>query len=64
MNFFLCILKGSCEYSIKKLLAILFSMLIFYVVIFTTKDYYELLLFVASLLAIRSYDKTTMKKQE
>ena len=57
LEFFLCLLEDNCPYSIKKFLSYAFSILVFYVVIFTNKEYYELLGFVAILLGLRSYDK-------
>lgn len=56
-NFFLCMLKEDCEYSIKKFLVYIFSVLAVYLVLFTAKDYYELLIFVGGLLGIRTYER-------
>jgi hypothetical protein len=56
-KFFLCMLRDDCKYSIKKFLVYIFSVVIIYLVIFTTKNYYELLTFVAVLLGIRSYER-------
>jgi hypothetical protein len=56
-KFFLCMLRDDCKYSIKKFLVYIFSIVIIYLVIFTTKNYYELLTFVAVLLGIRSYER-------
>ena len=55
--FLLCLLRGDCKYSIKKILVFLFSVLIVYLAIFTDKSYIDLLVFVAALLGIRSWDK-------
>jgi len=63
LEFFGCMLKGSCEYSIKKFLAYIFTILICYLAVFTDKNYYELLLFLGALLAIRSYDKVKRKEE-
>ena len=61
----LCIFQGTgCIYSIKKVLAVFTMALITYLAVFTVKDYYELLLFVASLLALRSYDKAQAAKND
>lgn len=46
-----------CQYSIKKFLSYLFSALVVYVVVFTDKDYLELLVFIAALLGMRSYER-------
>ena len=63
-EFFLCMLRGKCEYSIKKFLVYVFSILVIYVVIFTDKEYLELLFFIAALLGLRSYDKLKYNEQE
>ena len=56
-NFFLCFLREDCEYSIKKLLVYVFSGIAIYLILFTTKDSYEVLAFVALLLGIRMYER-------
>lgn len=56
-DFFLCMLKEDCVYSIKKFLTYIFSLLVLYMVIFTDKPYYEVLTFIAVLLGIRAYEK-------
>ena len=56
-KFFLCMLRDDCKYSIKKFLVYIFSIVIIYLAIFTTKNYYELLTFIAVLLGIRSYER-------
>jgi hypothetical protein len=56
-NFFLCFLREDCEYSIKKLLVYVFSGIAIYLILFTTKDAYEVLAFVALLLGIRMYER-------
>lgn len=57
MEFFLCMLREDCTYSIKKFLTYIFSVLVVYMVIFTDKEYYEILTFIAVLLGIRAYEK-------
>lgn len=59
--FFECLLMDKCIYSSKKLLAYGFSLLVIYLVIFTSKDYYELLIFITVLLGLRSYDTAKNK---
>ena len=54
---FHCLLYEDCEYSIKKLLVYIFTLLVIYVVIFTDKSYYDLLLFIAVLVGVRAYEK-------
>ena len=61
-DFFLCMLKEDCIYSIKKFLTYVFSILVVYMAIFTDKQYYEILTFVAVLLGIRAYEKGTEMK--
>ena len=61
LNFFLCLLKDNCEYSIKKFLAYGFSGLVFYMIIFTDKQYYDVIVFLAVLLGIRSYERLQNK---
>jgi hypothetical protein len=56
-DFFLCMLRADCEYSIKKFLVYIFTLLILYLAIFTDRDIYEILTFVAVLLGIRSYER-------
>lgn len=51
-------------YSIKKFLSIIFSLLVIYLAIFTDKNYYDILLFIAGLLAIRSFDKTIKQPEQ
>jgi len=53
----LCMLRGDCKYSIKKFLVYLFSIVVVYLAIFTDKAYLDLLVFIAALLGIRSWDK-------
>ena len=62
LDFFLCFLREDCEYSIKKLLVYLFSAVSVYIIIFTDKDYYEILAFVAILLGIRTYERLKTPK--
>lgn len=59
-NFISCLLHENCEYSIKKILAYTFSLLIIYLVIFTDKEYYELLFFVGGLLGVRAYERVKL----
>jgi len=56
-NFLLCFLKGDCQYSIKKLLVILSFIVVVFLAVFTVKPYIDLLVFIAALLGIRSWDK-------
>lgn len=59
-DFFSCLLHENCEYSIKKILAYIFSLLVIYIVIFTEKDYYELLFFIGGLLGVRAYERVKL----
>lgn len=59
-SFISCLLHENCEYSIKKILTYTFSLLAIYVVIFTDKDVYEILLFVTALLGIRGYERVKL----
>lgn len=61
-DFFLCMLREDCEYSIKKFLSYVFSGLVLYMAIFTDKDFYEVLAFIAVLLGIRSYERLKASK--
>lgn len=61
IEFFTCLLKDDCKYSIKKFLTFIFTGLILYLAIFTDRDFYELLTFVAVLLGIRSYERMKSK---
>ena len=61
-DFFLCMLREDCEYSIKKFLVYIFSALVGYVILFTDKDFYEILAFIAVLLGIRSYERLKSPK--
>jgi hypothetical protein len=63
-DFFLCFLQDECRYSIKKFLAILFSILVVWVVIYTDKAYYDLLGFIAILLGIRAWERTKLNKTD
>ena len=60
-EFFLCMLRDDCQYSIKKFLVYIFSSLAIYLFIFTDRDLYDLLVFVAVLLGIRSYERMKTK---
>ena len=59
-NFLTCLLRENCEYSIKKILTYAFSLLVFYIVIFTDKEYYEILLLITGLLGIRGYERVKL----
>ena len=61
IQFFLCMLRDDCEYSIKKFLVYMFSLVTMYMVIFTDKPYYDVMVFVAVLLGIRSYERMKTK---
>lgn len=59
-------LRGKCEFSIKKWLAYVFTLLAIYIAVFTTKDamFVETLFMIGALLALRSYDKIKYNKKE
>jgi hypothetical protein len=61
-NFILCFLREDCEYSIKKLLAYIFTGVSVYLILFTDKDYYEVLMFIGVLLGIRTYERLKTPK--
>jgi len=61
-NFFLCFLRDDCVYSAKKLLVYIFSGVSIYLIIFTDKDYYQILVFIGLLLGIRSFEKFKLRK--
>jgi len=61
-DFFSCLLQENCVYSIKKILAYAFSILIIYMAIFTDKEYYDLLFFVGGLLGVRAYERVQLWK--
>jgi hypothetical protein len=56
-NFILCFLEDDCKYSSKKLLSYIFSAVVIYLVLFTTKDYYDILVFIAALLGLRTWER-------
>jgi hypothetical protein len=56
-DFFLCMLREDCTYSIKKFLTYIFSIVVIYMIIFTDKEYYNVLGFIAVLLGIRAFEK-------
>ncbi len=56
-NFFLCFLRDDCEFSLKKLLAIIFIGVAIYLMIWTDKSAYEALGFAAVLLGLRTYER-------
>ena len=62
-NFISCLLHENCEYSIKKILTYTFSALAIYVVIFTDREVYEILLFIAALLGIRGYERVKLNTE-
>lgn len=57
LEFFLCFLRDDCQYSIKKILAIVFVGVSIYLIIWTDKSAYEALGFAAVLLGLRTYEK-------
>jgi hypothetical protein len=59
-NFFLCLLRDDCPYSIKKFLVWIFTAVTIYLIIFTDKDVYQLLTFILVLLGIRSFEKVKL----
>ena len=59
-SFLSCLLHENCEYSIKKILTYVFSALVIYLVIFTDKEYYDILIFVAGLLGFRMYERVKL----
>ena len=61
-NFLSCLIHENCEYSIKKILTYAFSAVIIYLVIFTDKEYYELLFFVGGLLGVRAYERVQLSR--
>ena len=60
--FFLCLLRDDCQYSIKKILTWIFSAVTVYIIIFTDKDVYQLLMFILALLGIRAFEKWKVQK--
>lgn len=56
-NFFLCFLRDDCDFSIKKVLALIFVGVSIYLMIWTDKSAYEPLGFAAVLLGLRTYEK-------
>lgn len=56
-DFFLCFLRDDCEFSLKKLLAIIFIGVAIYLMIWTDKSAYEALGFAAVLLGLRTYER-------
>jgi len=63
-EFFMCLLRGDCEYSIKKFLTFIFTITAVYLMLFTEKDamLVQNFLMIGALLALRSYDKTKYNK--
>lgn len=63
-RFLICFLQDDCEYSIKKLLALIFSGLAIYLAIWTTKVdfFFETLGFIAILLGIRAWERQKINK--
>ena len=62
IKFIKCLISSVCEYSIKKILAYVFSILVIIVVLCTDKEYGELLIFIGALIGARSYDKLQKNK--
>lgn len=60
INFLGCLLHENCEYSIKKILIYIFSILVIYLAIFTDKNFYEILIFIGALLGIRGYERVQL----
>jgi len=58
LTFFGCLLQDDCKFSIKKFLVLVFTALILGLAIFTDKDTYEFLFFIAALIGVRSYERT------
>lgn len=60
INFFKCLLMENCKYSIKKFLTFFFIILAIYLGVFTDRIQFfdSTLLFVASLLSIRAFDRS------
>lgn len=56
-NFFLCFLRDDCEFSLKKVLAIIFVGVSIYLMVWTDKSAYEALGFAAVLLGLRTYER-------
>lgn len=56
-NLLLCLITGSCEYSLKKFFAFFVLLVVFYLALFTEKSYTELLVFLGVLLGMREYSK-------
>jgi len=61
-DFFLCLLRDDCQYSIKKILTWIFSGVTVYLILFTDKDIYQLLMFLLALLGIRAFEKWKVQK--
>lgn len=64
LDFFGCLLKDNCVYSVKKVLTFFFSFIIAYLAVWTEKGYGELLIFVSVLLGLRSYERLQNSKGE
>jgi hypothetical protein len=61
-DFFLCLLRDDCQYSIKKILTWIFSGVTVYLILFTDKDIYQLLMFLLALLGIRAFEKWKVQR--
>lgn len=61
-DFFLCLLRDDCQYSIKKILTWIFSGVTIYLILFTDKDIYQLLMFLLALLGIRAFEKWKVQR--
>lgn len=62
INFFLCLLRDDCPYSIKKFLVWIFTSVTVYLIIFTDKEIYQLLMFILALLGIRAFEKWKVQR--
>lgn len=56
-SFLLCFLRDDCEFSLKKVLALIFVGVSIYLIIWTDKSAYEALGFAAVLLGLRTFEK-------
>jgi len=55
--------KRAEEFSSKKVMAYVFSLVVIYLVIFTDKEYYELLIFITALMGLRAYQQQKKPKE-
>lgn len=54
----LCLLRDNCSISIKKLFSVITMGLVIYLSIWTSRDLYDLLAFIAVLLGIRAWERS------